>query len=47
MLNADILTECLPGGLLHGGFSHLDAERFADIEVVPMADAVALLATDA
>jgi hypothetical protein len=47
MLNADILTECLPGGFLHGGFSHLDAERFADIEVVPMADAVALLAMDA
>jgi hypothetical protein len=47
MLNADILTECLPGGFLHGGFSHLDAERFADIEVMPMADAVALLAMDA
>lgn len=46
MLNADILTECLPGGLVYGGFSQLDAERFADIEVVPMAEAVALLASD-
>ena len=43
MLNADILTECLPGGLVYGGFSRLDAGRFADIEVVPMAEAVALL----
>jgi hypothetical protein len=46
MLNADILTECLPGGLVYGGFSQLDAERFDEIEVVPMADAVALLASD-
>jgi hypothetical protein len=45
MLTADILTECLPGGLVYGGFSRLDAGRFADIEVVPMAEAVALLAS--
>jgi hypothetical protein len=43
MLTADILTECLPGGLVYGGFSKLDAERFDEIEVVPLADAVALL----
>lgn len=43
MLCADILTECLPGGLMYGGFSHLDAGRFDEIEVVPMADALALL----
>ena len=43
MLNADILTECLPGGLVYGGFSRLDAARFAEIEVVPMTDALALL----
>ena len=43
MLNADILTECLPGGLVYGGFSRLDAGRFVEIEVVPMAEAVALL----
>jgi hypothetical protein len=43
MLTADILTECLPGGLVYGGFSQLDAARFSEIEVVPLADAVALL----
>jgi hypothetical protein len=43
MLTADILTECLPGGLVCGGFRHLDAARFDEIEVVPLAEAVALL----
>jgi hypothetical protein len=43
MLRADILTECIPGGLLYGGFSHLDADRFDEIEVLPLADALALL----
>lgn len=43
MLTADILTECLPGGLVYGGFSHLDASRFDEIAVVPIADALALL----
>jgi hypothetical protein len=43
MLSADILTECLPGGLVYGGFSQLDAGRFDEIEVVPLADALALL----
>ena len=43
MLNADVLTECLPGGLVYGGFSHLDAARFGEIEVVPLAEALALL----
>ena len=43
MLTADILTECLPGGLVYGGFSQLDAERFDEIAVVPLAEAVALL----
>ena len=43
MLAADILTECLPGGLVYGGFSHLDAARFDEIAVVTMAEAVALL----
>ena len=46
MLTADILTECLPGGLVYGGFSQLDAGRFDEIEVVPLADAVALLPTE-
>ena len=43
MLAADILTECLPGGLVYGGFSQLDAGRFDEIEVLPIADALALL----
>jgi hypothetical protein len=43
MLTADILTECIPGGLVYGGFSQLDAGRFSEIEVVPLADALALL----
>ena len=43
MLTADILTECLPGGLVYGGFSQLDAARFDEIAVVPIADALALL----
>jgi len=43
MLTADILTECVPGGLIYGGFSHLDASRFDEIEVLPIADAIALL----
>jgi hypothetical protein len=43
MLTADILTECVPGGLIYGGFSRLDAGRFNEIEVVPLANALALL----
>ena len=43
MLAADILTECLPGGLVYGGFSQLDAGRFDEIAVVPIAEALALL----
>lgn len=43
MLTADILTECVPGGLVYGGFSHLDAARFGEIEVMPLAEALALL----
>jgi hypothetical protein len=46
MLSADILTECLPGGIVYGGFSQLDAGRFDEIEVVPLEDAVALLPAD-
>lgn len=43
MLGADILTECVPGGLVYGGFSQLDAARFDEIAVMPRAEAVALL----
>lgn len=43
MCNADLLTECLPGGFLHAAFTRLDASRFGEIEVVPMAEVIALL----
>jgi len=43
MLTADILTECVPGGLVYGGFSQLDAGRFGEIEVMPLAQVLALL----
>lgn len=43
MLTADILTECVPGGLVYGGFSRLDAARFSDIEVMPLDQAIAML----
>ena len=46
ILTADILTECLPGGLVYGGFSQLDAGRFDEIAVVPIADALALLPSE-
>lgn len=42
-VGADLLTECVPGGFLHAAFSRLDAARFDEIEVVPIADALALL----
>lgn len=43
LLCADILTECVPGGIVYGGFSHLDPARFGAIEVLPWEEAVALL----
>jgi len=36
MLSADILTECLPGGLVYGGFSHLDPAGFVGIDVLTL-----------
>jgi|688.fasta_scaffold78156_3 hypothetical protein len=43
MCCADLLSEVGPGGLLAEGFSHLDRSRLAEIEVVPMSVAVALI----
>jgi hypothetical protein len=43
MHQASILTECQPAGLYHAGFSHLDAARFSEIDVIDYADALALL----
>lgn len=39
-LCGDILTECKPGGIVWGGFSRLDAARFDEIEVLPLASVV-------
>lgn len=43
MVQADLLTECVPGGFLHAAFSLLDASKFDEIAVVLIADALALL----
>jgi hypothetical protein len=43
LLYGDCLTECVPGGILWGGFSRLDAGRFGEIEVMPVAEAESLL----
>jgi hypothetical protein len=40
MHNADILSECLPGGLFFAGFSHLDPAGFTGVEVVPLGSVV-------
>jgi hypothetical protein len=41
-LGGDLLSE-VPTGLYGTGFQHLDASRFDEIEVVPLAEALALL----
>lgn len=47
MLCGDILTEVMPGGLLHAMWEAADkAILLPSVEVVPMADAVALLPPD-
>lgn len=43
MLCADLLTETGPGGLYAQGFAHLPAELFAQVQILPMASAVALI----
>lgn len=42
-LNGDVLSEVGPGGIFSPAFSRLDASRFDEIEVMPIADAMALL----
>ncbi len=42
-LTADVLTECLPGGLVSGGFSHLEPAGFVGIEVLPMEEVLPLM----
>jgi hypothetical protein len=47
MLSADVLTEVMPGGLLHAMWAAADqAALLASVEVIPWADAVALLPPD-
>jgi hypothetical protein len=47
MLSADVLTEVMPGGLLHAMWIHADqAALLPAVEVIPWADAVALLPPD-
>jgi len=47
MLCADILTEVMPGGLLHAMWAAADqATLLASVEVIPWGEAVALLPPD-
>lgn len=47
MLSADILTEVMPGGLLHAMWQAADqAVLLPNVDVIPMEDAVALLPLD-
>ena len=43
MLCADLLTETGPGGLYAQGFAHLPSEIFAQVQILPMAEAIALI----
>ena len=43
MLCADLLTETGPGGLYAQGFAHLPDELFAQVQILPMAEAIALI----
>ena len=47
MLSADVLTEIEPGGLLHAMWAAADQQVLgASVDVMPWADAVALLPAD-
>jgi hypothetical protein len=43
MLCGDILSEVGEGGILAGGFAYITPEMMEQIEVVPLADALALI----
>ena len=43
MLCADLLTETGTGGLYAQGFAHLPAELFPQVQIIPMANAIALI----
>ena len=44
MLCGDVLSEVGEGGILAGAFSHISAEMMARVEVLPLDDALDLLA---
>jgi hypothetical protein len=47
MLSADVLTEVMPGGLLHAMWAAADqAVLLPSVDVIPWADAVAMLPPD-
>jgi len=43
MLCADLLTETGQGGLYAQGFAHLPADLFAQVQIISMVDAIALI----
>jgi hypothetical protein len=43
MLNGDTLSEVGEGGILAGAFAHVTPEMMAAVDVVPLAEALALL----
>ena len=43
MLCADLLTETGQGGLYAQGFAHLPSEIFAQVQIIPMTDAITLI----
>jgi hypothetical protein len=46
MMRGEVLSEVGPGGLLHGALDHITPEMMANVEVVPFADAAALLPSE-
>lgn len=46
MLCGDVLSEVGEGGLLVGAFAHITPEIMAAVDVVPIAEAVAMLPND-
>jgi hypothetical protein len=46
LLRADLLTEIHPGGLYHAGFAAIPTNLLPSVQVIPWADALALLPTE-
>jgi hypothetical protein len=45
LMLGEVLSEVGPGALLHGAFHYITPEMMANVEVVPIAEAAALLPT--